>query len=96
MAVTSDKVTQKRTRKPVSVSPTPEKDVAKEVEKEAGKVLVRMERGARSWTTHDGVRFTKDHPYQLVAESEVDLLLMEGGFRRAHPDELKQWYGEDE
>jgi hypothetical protein len=96
MAVTSDDVTQKpttRTRKPKVVS-TDEGPKKVEVVAEEEKVLMRMERGCLSWKTHDGVIFSKEHPYQLVTDAESELLMREGGFRKAHPDELNQWYAE--
>lgn len=58
----------------------------------AGKVLMKMDRDCVSWTTHDQVIFTKNHPFQLVEEAESDRLMREGGFRRAHPEEVKNWY----
>lgn len=97
MAVTSESATQKKRAPRKAAVPNPPEKTVKEDVKDTSeeKVLVRMERGSASWTTHDGVKFTKQHPYQLVTEGEADLLMMEGGFRKAHPDELKQWYGDE-
>lgn len=109
MAVTSDKVSKKgaRTTKkevPEEVQkfiPNPDTtpDVLKEVLEspsvEEEKILIKMERTALTWRTSEGVQFSKEHPYQLVTSGEADRLLMEGGFRRAHPDEVKDWYAEE-
>lgn len=94
MAVTSDSAAPKRTRQPKMV-PVDAPSSQEVTVVEGDKVLVRMERGCLSWTTHEGVTFTNEHPYQLVTSGEADLLLTEGGFRKAHPDELKQWYSKD-
>ncbi len=57
-----------------------------------GVVLMKMERQNSSWTTRSGVIFTQEHPFQLVPEDEVDELLNEGGFRRADPKEVVNFY----
>lgn len=99
LAVTSDKVNKKKTppkdvQDLIPLNDTQPKDLDEVLQAPAlNQALVRMERSALTWTTHDGVTFSKEHPYQLVSDIECELLLREGGFRKAHPDELKQWYG---
>lgn len=58
------------------------------------KVLMKMERNNFSWTTRSGVIFTREHPFQLVPEPEVDELIREGGFRRADPKEVVVYYNQ--
>lgn len=57
-----------------------------------GKVWLKMERENMSFTTDSGVRFTKDAPYQLVEADEVERLLKQN-FRKAYPEEIKEFYG---
>ncbi len=57
-----------------------------------GRTLVKMERKNASWTTHSGVIFTQEHPFQLVPNDELEALLNEGGFRRADPKEVVKFY----
>lgn len=57
-----------------------------------GKILVKMETDNYSYLTESGVKFTKAHPFQLVEESEADLLEENGGFRKASPQELIDFY----
>ena len=40
-----------------------------------GKVLLRMKRGPLTYESWEGVKFYKDHPYQLVSTGEADRLL---------------------
>lgn len=53
--------------------------------------LLYMETGF-GYLTPDGVKFTKEHPYQLVGENEIDSLISEGRFRIADAEELKVYY----
>jgi len=50
-----------------------------------------MESGI-GYSTADGVIFTREHPYQLVGESEAEILLSSGRFRTAEADELRSYY----
>lgn len=50
-----------------------------------------MERGA-GYLTPQGVKFTKDHPYQLVEEEDVPSLMELGKFRVALKDEIRSYY----
>jgi len=45
------------------------------------------------YLTPNGVKFTKEHPFQLVGENEIDYLLSEGRFRIADAEELRVYYG---
>jgi hypothetical protein len=56
-----------------------------------GKIWLKMERDNASFTTYKGVKFTRDNPYQLVDEDEVDILLHQN-FRKAYPDEIRDFY----
>lgn len=56
-----------------------------------GKVVVKMERENQSYITPDGVKFTKEHPFQLVTKEEAERL-GEYGFRRASPSEIAEYY----
>ena len=60
-------------------------------EMSGGKILLKMERENASFTTTKGVKFSKDHPYQLVDEDEVAALLRQN-FRKAYPEEIKDFY----
>lgn len=41
-----------------------------------------------------GYRFTKEHPYAIVAAKDADYILTkEDGFRQATPSELREFYG---
>lgn len=66
-----------------------EEIVVEEVKEE--KVLLYMRSGA-SYMTGSGVRFTKDHPYQLVVSGEATALLKEDRFRLATARDLKEYY----
>jgi hypothetical protein len=55
------------------------------------KKLLFMKRGA-SWTTGSGVNFTREHPYQLVNESEIPTLLQEDRFIEASKEDVKKFY----
>lgn len=86
---------------PPEVKQVVEQEAKKERKKSAQKVLdgteddrvlMKMERHNASWTTRSGVRFTSQHPFQLVPASEVDELIKEGGFRRADPKEVINFY----
>lgn len=59
---------------------------------EEEKFLVKMERINASWSTRNGVVFTREHPFQLVDDVEMDELLDMGGFRRADPREVVKFY----
>lgn len=53
--------------------------------------LIKMER--ENGTFEVGrYRFTREHPYVLVQESDVSKILKEGGFRQAYPEELADFY----
>lgn len=60
-----------------------------------GKILVKMLTDNQSYITDTGAKFTKSHPYQLVEESEANLLIDNGGFRKASPQELIDFYIND-
>jgi hypothetical protein len=56
-------------------------------------VLVKMTRRNWSYQTR-GYYFTRDHPFQLVAEDDADYLVEEdGGFQIASPKEAREYYG---
>lgn len=46
-----------------------------------GKVLIKMKKGPMTYTSDNGTRFFKDHPFQLVDETEAEHLL---GFKESH------------
>jgi hypothetical protein len=50
-----------------------------------------MQYGA-GYMTPSGVRFVSDHPYQLVNDNEVAELLIEGRFKVATKEDLKEFY----
>lgn len=56
------------------------------------KFILKMERMNASWATRNGVVFTKQHPYQLVDEVEMEELLDQDGFRRADKREVVNFY----
>lgn len=56
-----------------------------------GKVLMKMERDNASFITDNGVKFTRENPYQLVEAPEVEVLLRQN-FRKAYPEEVKDFY----
>lgn len=56
-----------------------------------GRVLMKMETENMSFVTDSGVKFTRDAPFQLVQEWEVDLLLKQN-FRKAYPEEVSEYY----
>lgn len=56
-----------------------------------GAVLFMTSSGG-SWATPSGVQFTASRPYQLVPAEEVESLLTSGRFRRAEPQEVKDFY----
>jgi len=102
-AITSSQVRRKKKEVDVEM-PEEIKELAekeKEVVPEADKILassndekylVKMERKNASWETPSEVIFTPQHPFQLVNETELDELLDQGGFRRADPRELVNFY----
>jgi len=56
-------------------------------------VLLKMTRLNFTYEVR-GYRFTRDHPYVLVASDDADYLVEEdGGFRMASPRELREFYG---
>ena len=75
------------------IAPAPVKATSKKVQNKNkdGKILMFMERENFSWKTPGGVIFTREHPYQIVAEEEVPVLLPEG-FREASAEEVKKYY----
>lgn len=56
------------------------------------KKLIYMKKGF-GYLTSSGVKFTKEHPFQLVDEGEVNILLDNERFREGTPEELKKFYG---
>lgn len=51
-----------------------------------------MTEGA-GYCTPQGVQFTKEHPFQLVDEEDVDLLLaLEPKFQKATAEEIRNYY----
>lgn len=40
-----------------------------------------------------GYRFTREHPFCIVKEDDVDKLKARGGFHVATPEQLKEYYG---
>lgn len=56
-----------------------------------GTVLFMVNRTG-SWTTPSGVSFTRQLPYQLVPDEEIEALLKSGRFRRAEPEEVRDFY----
>jgi hypothetical protein len=64
-----------------------------EPKEEQNMVLVKMTRRNWSYQTR-GYYFTRDHPFQLVAEDDADYLVEEdGGFQIASPKEAREYYG---
>jgi hypothetical protein len=55
------------------------------------KILLYMESGI-GYSTATGVIFSREHPYQLVEESEAEILLSSGRFRTAEAEELRSYY----
>jgi len=55
------------------------------------KVLLFFQYGI-AYVTGENVKFTQEHPYQLVEPHEVESLISTGRFRRAAPDEVKEHY----
>lgn len=53
--------------------------------------LIKMERDNGTFEVGK-YRFTREHPYVLVQESDVSKILKEGGFRQAYPEELSEFY----
>lgn len=79
-----------------NVEPEPEGDSTEAkalfTEKEA-RVLVKMERENGTYETR-GYRFTRDHPFVPVKESDAELICRSAeGFRIALPSEAAQYYG---
>jgi hypothetical protein len=62
-----------------------------------GMVLLEMRRGPISFTSDEGVRFWKKHPFQWVSKGEAELLLKSVApeFRRATIDDLEDYYSYD-
>lgn len=60
-------------------------------EASGGRVLMKMETENMSFLTESGVKFTREAPFQLVEEWEVDLLLKQN-FRKAYPEEVSEYY----
>lgn len=86
--VEDDKIVKKTAvKKPVKV----QDDEPIERISNNGSVLF-MTSGGGSWTTPNGVTFSKERPYQLVGNDEVEALLTSGRFRRAEPQEVKDFY----
>lgn len=50
-----------------------------------------METGIR-YLTANNVEFSREHPYQLVSETEAENLLQDKRFRPASADELRSYY----
>lgn len=102
-AITSEDVRKKKTETvPEDIEALTELERQVNPTREASKVLdgtdvekylVKMERRNASWETPAGVIFTQANPFQLVEENELDELLDQGGFRRADPRELINFYG---
>lgn len=59
---------------------------------EAADVLIRMTRPNFSYQIR-GYKFTREHPFALVAEDDADYLIeRDGGFRTATPREAREYY----
>ena len=60
-----------------------------------GKVLVKMKSAGGSWTTPNGVRFSKEQPFQVVDFFEAEALISGNPdrFCEGDPDEAKVFYG---
>jgi hypothetical protein len=43
--------------------------------KHKGKIILKMKKGPMTYTSTEGTRFFKDHPFQLVDETEAQHLL---------------------
>lgn len=56
-----------------------------------GTVLMMTSAGG-SWVTPSGTKFSKEFPYQFVPTEEIEPLIKTGRFRRADPDEVKDFY----
>lgn len=71
---------------------------AKELfEPHKGQVLMEMRIGPMSFTTEEGVRFWKKHPYQWVSKEEAEELLKMRSpeFKKATKDDLEDYYSYD-
>jgi hypothetical protein len=55
------------------------------------KRLLFMKSGA-GWFTGDEVSFSREHPYQLVDDSEAVFLLQDDRFEEASKTDLKKFY----
>lgn len=58
--------------------------------------VIKMTRNNRRWDAYGEsgaiYTFTQEHPYQIIAASDADLILEEEGFRLATPKELREYY----
>jgi hypothetical protein len=58
--------------------------------------VIKMTRNNRRWDAYGDsgaiYTFTYEHPYQIVAADDADLILEEFGFRLATPKELRDYY----
>jgi hypothetical protein len=58
--------------------------------------VIKMTRNNRRWDAYGDsgavYTFTYEHPYQIVAADDADLILEETGFRLATPKELRDYY----
>lgn len=67
--------------------------------KRVGKVLLRMKKGPRTYTTEKGTRFFSEHPFQWVEGDEAGHLLSlpETGFVhfvRAKIEDVEDYYAD--
>lgn len=89
---TENQAIEEISKKPTAGRPrkSPATD-AKEVISSNGTVLL-MTSATGSWTTGKGVEFTQERPYQFVENDEIEPLIGSGRFRRADPEEVKNFY----
>ena len=62
-----------------------------DVDETSGKVLLKMTTGV-AYSTGSGVRFSQDHPFQLVSNAEAMQLVQLERFTPALADEVKAFY----
>jgi len=85
------KTAKKRTpaKKKAEVAPSSEKTA--DVVIGDGQMTLKMRTGS-SYTTGNGVRFTREHPYQIVMLSDGGQLIQSERFSIATKEEVKEFY----
>lgn len=86
------KTTRKRTTKKKVEPEVVEQPTKIEPEPAPSKLVVKMRTGS-SFSTAEGVTFTRQHPFHVCSEFEANLLCSNDRFRLATKDEVKEFYG---